>query len=66
MPRKKTRTKLTRKEQKLASRYIAEEIRTKQYPHKQAIAIGLSRARTGVKKARRRQTIARIMARYHG
>lgn len=39
------RTKLTGKTRELASKFIAEEIETRKYPRKQAIAIGLSRAR---------------------
>jgi hypothetical protein len=61
---KTKKRKLTAEERKLASRYIAEEIETGKYPHKQAIAIGISRARAGTKKARHRPAIARIMARY--
>ena len=62
MTRKKR--KLTSKERKLASRYIAEEIETEKYPRKQAIAIGISRARAATKKISRRHSIAGIMARY--
>lgn len=66
MNRKKARPrrKLTREERKLASRYIPEEIETKQYPRKTAIAIGISRAQADVRKARRKRAIDRIMARY--
>ena len=39
------RTKLTGKTRELASKFIAEEIETRKYPRKQAIAIGISRAR---------------------
>jgi Family of unknown function (DUF6496) len=56
--------KLTRGERELASRYIAEEIETQKYPRKQAIAIGLSRARERTKKTRRGDEISRIMSRY--
>ena len=62
MTRKKRN--LTSKERKLASRYIAEEIETEKYPRKQAIAIGISRARAATKKTSRRHSIAGIMARY--
>jgi hypothetical protein len=41
--------KLTPKEKKLSSKYISEEIETKQYPRKQAIAIGISRAKAKAK-----------------
>ena len=60
----KKKRKLTSKEKKLASQYIAEEIETGKYPRKQAIAIGISRARAGAKKARHKPAIERIMARY--
>ena len=62
MARKKR--KLTSKEKKLASRYIAEEIETEKYPRKQAIAIGISRARAATKKTSHRRSIASIMKRY--
>ena len=62
MTRKKR--KLTSKEKKLASRYIAEEIETEKYPRKQAIAIGISRARATAKKTSHGHSIASIMARY--
>ena len=60
----KSRRKLTRAERILASRYIPEEIETKQYTRKAAIAIGISRAQADVRKARRKRAIDRIMARY--
>ena len=62
MPKK--HKKLTLAEKRLASRYIAEEVKTRQYPHKQAIAIGISRARAGLKKTKRKQLIKSIMSRY--
>ena len=43
---------------------IAEEIETEKYPRKQAIAIGISRARAATKKTSRRHSIAGIMKRY--
>jgi len=46
----KTQPKLRGKARALASKFIAEEMRTKKYPRAQAIAIGLSRARTQAKK----------------
>jgi hypothetical protein len=61
---KTKKRKLTTKEKRLASRYIAEEIETGKYPRKQAIAIGISRARSTAKKARRESAIESIMARY--
>ena len=67
MSKEKKMKKLTRRERKLASRYIAEEIETEKYPHKQAIAIGISRAREQTKKTIRENEISRIMSRYsHG
>ena len=63
----KKKRKLTSKEKKLASQYIAEEIETGKYPRKQAIAIGISRAREQTKKTIRENEISRIMSRYsHG
>ena len=47
---KSPRKKLTKKEKQLASKYIAEEFETRKYKPKQAIAIGISRARSAVKK----------------
>ena len=51
----KTYPKLTNRVQKLASKYISEEIETGQYPRKQAIAIGISRAKAKIKKSRGRR-----------
>ena len=62
MPKKKR--KLTDKEKKLASRYIAEEIETGKYPRKQALAIGISRAHAAAKTTSHKHSIASIMARY--
>ena len=60
----KKKRKLTAKEKRLASRYIAEEIETEKYPRKQAIAIGISRARAAAKKTSHGHSIASIMERY--
>lgn len=54
------RKKLTKRQQKLASKYIGEEMRVKKggrkkYPRKQAIAIGISRARKATKKRKSRR-----------
>ncbi len=54
---KKSRKKLTRKGQRLASKYIAEEFETKKYKPKQAIAIGISRARTKLKEISKRHRL---------
>lgn len=45
LTRKLVRAALTAGQKDCASRFIAEEISTGKYPRKQAIAIGLSRAR---------------------
>ena len=52
--------KLRGKTRERASKFIAEEVRTGKYPRKQAIAIGISRARTAAKKSR----IDSIVAKY--
>jgi Family of unknown function (DUF6496) len=52
--------KLTPREKELASGFIAEEIEAGLYPRKQAIAIGISRAR---RKARGTK-ISRLVDRY--
>lgn len=46
--------KLPKKAQKLTSKYIAEEMRTGKYPRKQAIAIGMSRARKKLSKKKKK------------
>lgn len=61
---KKSYRKLTARERKLASKYIPEEIETGQYPRKQAVAIGISRAVSKAKKVSRKSEIQRIMDRY--
>lgn len=47
MPRQKRKKypKLTTREKELAKKYVPEEVRTKKYERKTAVAIGLSRAR---------------------
>jgi len=50
----KRRPKLSRRVQELASIFIAEEMRSGQYPRAQAIAIGISRARAFDKEMQRR------------
>jgi len=47
---KKKIKKLPKKAKKLVSKYISEEMKTGKYPHKQAIAIGISRARKKLNK----------------
>ena len=56
MPKKKYR-KLTKKEQKLASKYIAQEFRTKKYKPAQAEAIGINRAKRKLAEIRKRHRI---------
>jgi len=58
-PSKKIRTRLTGKVRELASKYIAEEIETDQYPRKQAIAIGISRAVAETKRTKKNRTAKR-------
>jgi hypothetical protein len=59
MPTRKKTTKkyprLTWRERALAAKYIAEEVATRNYPPAQAKAIGISRARTKVKKERQKK-----------
>jgi len=54
---KKKYQKLSRREQKLASKYIAEEMREKKYSQKQAKAIGINRARQKLAEIRKRHKI---------
>lgn len=51
-PNAKSWPRLTRRERELASRYIPEEVVTRQYPRAQAVAIGISRAKSKAKKER--------------
>jgi hypothetical protein len=63
--KKKTRPKkLTGKTRTLASKFIAEEVRTGKYPREQAVAIGISRARAAASATRRGARISAIMERY--
>jgi len=48
----------------LASKYIAEEMKTKKYPRKQAIAIGISRAKTDAKKKQSVTRLKRLLKTY--
>jgi hypothetical protein len=58
VPKKKRKyKKLTKREQKLASKYIAEEFRTRRYPPEQAKAIGISRAKAKLAEIRKRHRI---------
>jgi hypothetical protein len=56
--------KLSVEARKLAGDFIAEEVRTVRYPRKQAVAVGLSRARAAASELRRKAMISAIMARY--
>lgn len=51
MPKKKKFKKLTTREKKLASRYVPQEFHAG-YEGRQAVAIGLSRAREQARKER--------------
>jgi hypothetical protein len=62
--KKEKRRKLTKKSRALASKYVAEEVRTGKYSREQAVAIGISRARAAVAETRRRARISAIMSRY--
>ena len=64
MKKRPKRAKLTGKSRELASEYVAEEVRTGKYPRAQAIAIGISRARSEAAAARRRTQISGIVKRY--
>jgi hypothetical protein len=57
-------TKKRGKARDLASDFIAEEMRTKKYPRKQAIAIGISRARAASKKATEDAKFKAILRKY--
>ena len=51
MPKKKSaRRELTKRERELASKYIAQEVRTGKYSRAQAAAIGISKAKRKAKK----------------
>ena len=52
---KKHPTPLTKAQQELANKYIAEEISTGAYSRAQAIAIGISRARKATTKKSRKK-----------
>ncbi len=60
----KKQPKLRGKARTLAGKYIAEEMRTKKYPRAQAIAIGISRARTQAKKNAHKKRIQAIIDRH--
>lgn len=61
MPRRtKKRPRMTPRARELAPKFIAEEHRTKKYPMKQAVAIGLSRAR----QRAREEEIAALVKKY--
>jgi hypothetical protein len=64
MKRRKGRSPLRGKAKSLASKFIAEEVHTDQYPRKQAIAIGISRARSKIKDDRQQQELRRLCLKY--
>lgn len=61
MTTEKNRKKLRGKARLLASKFIAEEMHSKKYPHSQAIAIGISRASSQVKKDARKKQLQAIL-----
>ena len=58
------RPKLQNRTKELASEYIAEEMKTRQYPRKQAIAIGISRAKAKSKKVRTMNRVHNLLSKY--
>lgn len=56
--------KLRGRARSLASKYIAEEERTRQYPRKQAIAIGISRAREEVTRDKHKSVFLALCHKY--
>jgi hypothetical protein len=60
----KQQPKLRGKVRDLASKFIAEEMRTKKYPRAQAIAIGISRAKSHVKKNAHKKRIQAIILKH--
>jgi hypothetical protein len=56
--------KLRGRTRELASKYVAEEVRTGKFPRRQAIAVGISRAREEARRRRRAGQVRDIMARY--
>jgi FixJ family two-component response regulator len=57
MKTKKTKKKLTKRERQLASRFIEEEYG--HFPRKQAVAVGISRARREAERERMKAIIAK-------
>jgi hypothetical protein len=63
MPKTKKRKqlrKLSPRERQLAMKYVPEELKTKKYKRKMAIAIGLSRAR----RSAEREKVASVVRKY--
>ena len=60
----KKRTKLRGRVKTLASKFIAEEMRTRKYPQQQAIAIGISRAKAKVKESTMVSRLKSMLAKY--
>ena len=60
----KKRAKLRGRARTLAKKYIAQEQRTGQYPRKQAVAIGISRAKSEIKRERLHQKLNRLAVKY--
>jgi hypothetical protein len=62
--KKKKKRKLRGEARALASKFIAEEVRTGKYPREQAVAVGISRAMAEASATRRSARILDIMDRY--
>jgi hypothetical protein len=60
-PRKR---KLVGNTRKLASKYIAEEVATGQYPRSQAVAIGISRAKREIGLKSQASKLTRLLKKY--
>ena len=57
-------SKLRGKAKVLASRFIAEEMETHKYPRKQAIAIGISRAKRASKVSHTKTRLTSLLKKY--
>jgi len=57
-------SKLTGRTRDLASKFIAEEVKTLRYPRKQAIAIGISRARAATRKSAITKQVEAVLKRH--
>ena len=64
MRTKRKKTKLRGEARELASKFIAEEMETHKYPRKQAIAIGISRAKRASKISHTKTRLKRLLTKY--